>query len=453
MSEHLGRRRSKIKAGQDAVPRLLLGIHSRKYSHLARTFFCRCRLEQVGVRVEELHDENIRGNEELEELSRVPISLVKQAGGAIVPANEMEFEPNDVMQRVKRVNELDEVEKQFTAEFWHGSVALDGVSGLECKGKYSETVQILQAFLECNLCPPKRGKAYNRLCIDLEKHLRSPEEALRVAERGLQDAWVCAGERFDLMRRYSALAKPPRRWRTPPFKNMVEWKPPEVRSCARPYNYMRSVKSRFANPADGCIEDGSVAQVSVEELVLSEYAKAGWRGMHAETGPISSIVVLTFWDIFFKKTDRAFKHPFQTAPIDLGFKRFVNDRWDSICRRLTDIKDGYAPSIMERRWCEHYGTMARGINWGRHTLDELVELVECIGPDPLANLCTFFLHDFNQWSGGLPDLALWCTQPRKAAKLVEVKGPRDTLSQQQRAWFLALEACGISVEIAKVSDR
>lgn len=37
-------------------------------------------------------------------------------------------------------------------------------------------------------------------------------------------------------------------------------------------------------------------------------------------------------------------------------------------------------------------------------------------------------------AGGLPDLLLWRPSD-KSAKLVEVKGPRDRLSHQQRFWL------------------
>lgn len=41
---------------------------------------------------------------------------------------------------------------------------------------------------------------------------------------------------------------------------------------------------------------------------------------------------------------------------------------------------------------------------------------------------------------------------RKTAKLSEVKGPRDTLSMQQRAWLNALTAAGIQAEVLKVVE-
>lgn len=55
------------------------------------------------------------------------------------------------------------------------------------------------------------------------------------------------------------------------------------------------------------------------------------------------------------------------------------------------------------------------------------------------------------FAGGMPDLLLW-HPGRNEAKLSEVKGPRDTLSMQQRAWLNALSAVGLQAEVFKVIE-
>ena len=66
-----------------------------------------------------------------------------------------------------------------------------------------------------------------RLSVDLE-HSGYHDESLSVAESGLQDTWVRAGSRMALQRRVLRLAKPPRRWKTPSFANLVKRKINEV---------------------------------------------------------------------------------------------------------------------------------------------------------------------------------------------------------------------------------
>lgn len=43
----------------------------------------------------------------------------------------------------------------------------------------------------------------------------------------------------------------------------------------------------------------------------------------------------------------------------------------------------------------------------------------------------------------MPDLLLYRRAPVPSAKLVEVKGPRDRLSEAQRAWMRALQQAGV----------
>lgn len=51
----------------------------------------------------------------------------------------------------------------------------------------------------------------------------------------------------------------------------------------------------------------------------------------------------------------------------------------------------------------------------------------------------------------MPDLLLW-HEGRHAAKLAEVKGPRDRLSDQQRAWMAALSDAGLEAVVLKVKE-
>jgi fanconi-associated nuclease 1 len=54
-------------------------------------------------------------------------------------------------------------------------------------------------------------------------------------------------------------------------------------------------------------------------------------------------------------------------------------------------------------------------------------------------------------AGGLPDLLLWRPDDH-IARVVEVKGPRDRLSNQQRFWLAHMAASTIDVEVCKVRE-
>lgn len=53
----------------------------------------------------------------------------------------------------------------------------------------------------------------------------------------------------------------------------------------------------------------------------------------------------------------------------------------------------------------------------------------------------------------MPDLLLWKEEEAEEAMFVEVKGPRDTLMERQRAWIHELLASGAKVEVCKVVER
>ena len=114
-----------------------------------------------------------------------------------------------------------------------------------------------------------------------------------------------------------------------------------------------------------------------------------------------------------------------------------------------------AEEILITSWELHLGTACRGVNWNRHTLSELRAAVACIGGPCLALFCRHLAQDYRSWSSGMPDLLLWRFDKEYGAeaKLVEVKGPRDRLSEQQRAWLLLLMDCGFNSEVCKVSPE
>lgn len=60
-------------------------------------------------------------------------------------------------------------------------------------------------------------------------------------------------------------------------------------------------------------------------------------------------------------------------------------------------------------------------------------------------------EDYGGSRGGMPDLLLWRPATRDA-KLSEVKGPRDRLSDSQRAWIAALAAADVKVEVLRVEE-
>ncbi|MBA0576230.1 hypothetical protein Golob_024082, partial [Gossypium lobatum] len=355
----------------------------------------------------------------------------------------------------------------FSASWVYSKVILLGISFLECERsplkvispylysgyaldlsvepRYKDAIHLLRRLLDCFTCDTRRGYWTVRLSVDLE-HIGCPNESLSVAEAGLLDPWVRAGSRMALQRRVLRLAKPPRRWKTPSFSESLKRKIIEVYIQGRPLNCEAGRKSRFYG------EDGE--QCGVEQLALQYYAReGGWQGVHTESGIWMTIFGLLMWDILVSDVPNVFRTRFQTAPLDMETDHFYLARKSLIEPHLQKIHDGLAEEILITSWELHMGTACRGVNWDQHSLSDLRAAVSCIRGPCLASLCRHLAQDYGSWSSGMPDLLLWRFHGdyKGEAKLVEVKGPRDQLSEQQRAWLLLLMDCGFNAEVCKVS--
>ncbi|XP_078435165.1 zinc ion binding/nucleic acid binding/hydrolase isoform X2 [Wolffia australiana] len=334
----------------------------------------------------------------------------------------------------------------FSASWVYAKVITLGVSFLESEKRYEDAVKLLKSLLQNCRHDRKRGYWALRLSVDLE-HLGLAHESLSVAEEAILDPLVRAGSRLALQKRVLRLGKPPRRWKVPAFSSVIRRKLPEVHIEGRPLNCKTGAKNRYYG------YNGE--QCGVEQLALQYYAAegGGWRGVHTESGIWLTIFGLIMWDILFTDIPDAFCTRFQTAPLDLESDNFYSSRRDLIESHLQKIQDGMAEEILIISWECHRSTACRGVNWDRHELSDLRAAVSCIGGRSLAAICRLLATDYKTWSSGMPDLLLWRFHEGVnggEAKLVEVKGPRDKLSEQQLAWMLFLLDSGVNAEICWV---
>jgi len=143
----------------------------------------------------------------------------------------------------------------------------------------------------------------------------------------------------------------------------------------------------------------------------------------------------------------------QNSPLDLDTDHFYESRKSIIEPQLVKIEEGMGEEMLITSWESHLGTACRGVDWNRHSLTDLRAIVTCIGGRCLASICRHLAQDYRSWSSGMPDLLLWRFHGDYSgeAKLVEVKGPRDRLSEQQRAWLLFLMDSGFNAEVCRVN--
>jgi fanconi-associated nuclease 1 len=231
----------------------------------------------------------------------------------------------------------------------------------------------------------------------------------------------------------------------------------------------------------------SDAKVSMEELALQFYRlkEKFAQGSHCEGGPLGILFGLLMWDIMFDASiPHVFQTPVQDAPLDFGTEDFYNARKEAIEERFSLLEshqknpDVGEPSILsdmiEQSFRKWHGRVCRVVNWARWTVDELKDIANCIGGKGLAVIFRRFALDFRYSHSGLPDLLLWDPPSRtftlskfstqsirrlnvilvtERAKFVEVKGPRDRLSDKQKIWIDYLMTAGIDIEVLYVREK
>ena len=109
-----------------------------------------------------------------------------------------------------------------------------------------------------------------------------------------------------------------------------------------------------------------------------------------------------------------------------------------------DIKE-----TIESIYNDHFNESCVGINWDRFEKNELITMCLCIGSYGISMICNQLSMNYNYWSGGCPDLFLYKinknnNKTQYSCKIIEVKGPRDKLSEKQSAWIAYL------IEVAKL---
>ena len=153
---------------------------------------------------------------------------------------------------------------------------------------------------------------------------------------------------------------------------------------------------------------------SVEELALQYYARSsteggggggGWKGMHCENALFMSLFALFMWDVIFLPLPAVFPCLYQSAPLDLDDDSFYDTRRSAITAHLRFLSSHSSlREYVSRQWWLHYGERCRGMNWRRWSVDELQEVVDCMGAEAVVGVLSVLARDYQHWVGGLPDL-------------------------------------------------
>lgn len=333
--------------------------------------------------------------------------------------------------------------------------------------------QILSELLQQKLFhPSRRGAWYQRKAL-LEEHYMAELDdtfsglhafgqeqlrkkwkrtALETSEQGLQDSQTHVMYQYDLQKRIRKLEKALKIAKrlqhdfghvslAQPTERQMEGTQIRKEAASKPVEERRGAPTVWIDPSDG------VTECSVEAMCLSQYRAEGWKGYHAEGGIIRTLFAYLFYDILFLYIPNVFQTPYQTCPLDLHTDAFFPSRASEIYRRLAQISNGEAASLIKAVDEAHreIATCVVGLRWD-FALEDLLEIAECFDGAALATVCMVMAQEYQQRGGGIPDLFLWNTKT-KQVMFSEVKSANDRLSDTQRLWIHVLTGAGVKVEL------
>ena len=288
-----------------------------------------------------------------------------------------------------------------------------------------------------------RGEILERKAIDLE-HLGCKEEALQLYETLLRGQ-IAGPLRLACERAAIRLAKPPRRWKPPQFPALRE--APEATLKAAPHVVLLEDGTRGQ---EGWVAPGKGGErgVGVEALALHHYKAKGYDGFHSEGAWAFALFALLGWELgaLFDASRNAFPTPVCDFPVTVA-----KEAYEEMLGRLRGMGAAELRSAVARRWDASEGTQCRGIAWDFLPREFLAQTAGACGGKALAAIFEDVIANGLSF-GGMPDLCLWHPK-EKRLKMVEIKGPNDTLSFRQRYMLDKLLGLGVDSSVLHVTAR
>uniref|UniRef100_A0A6Q2Z9X0 Fanconi-associated nuclease n=1 Tax=Esox lucius TaxID=8010 RepID=A0A6Q2Z9X0_ESOLU len=351
----------------------------------------------------------------------------------------------------------------FTTGWAYTRILSRGVEILQRLHRYQEAVDELRSLLAQSFyCPDSRGRWWDRLALNLQQHLKLPEQAISSIRDGLSDPLVRTGHRLSLHQRACRMKESPSLRKYCPLLSELptvhvnDVTHVTIRGQLFPHEGGKG-KNVFLLPAEGREEGGgSMVMCSVEELSLAHYRRQGYnQGIHGEGSTFSTLFGLLLWDIIFMKgIPDVFRNPYQPCPLDLFTDCFFSNRREAIETRvqvLLEASNEMLHSLLAEAWTNQEGRVCSLVNWERFSsLEQAQSLTSCLGGAFLGGMVARMAKDYRHCRAGLPDLVVWNTS-NYSYKLVEVKGPSDRLSQKQQIWLDELQKLGAEVEVCHVT--
>lgn len=171
---------------------------------------------------------------------------------------------------------------------------------------------------------------------------------------------------------------------------------------------------------------------------------------YVENALFTSVFGLLFWPVIFAPINGAFFHPFQRGPADLFRPGFVSSRAMLIDSALSSLKNNEYRERIWTVWRDKQGIQSPLVVWKLLTEPLLTLALNCIPAHHWHVIFERILMDLSTHTSGLPDLIAFYPKT-KTYELIEVKGPGDSLQDNQRQWLQFFSQHKIPASVSWVS--
>jgi len=190
----------------------------------------------------------------------------------------------------------------------------------------------------------------------------------------------------------------------------------------------------------------------VELAVADYYRQDSDQCFYLENTLFNGVLGLLIWDAVFAPVAGAFFNPFQHRPSDFYTFDFVQKRKSSFKLIWSSIRDN--SDIWQRVtncWQEKQGLANPLVDWQNLNLQIIELALQRIDHQHWLRIFERILRDLRNNRSGFPDLILF--PGAGGYRLIEVKGPGDTLQKNQQRWMQYFSQHQIPHVVARVSWR
>lgn len=176
-----------------------------------------------------------------------------------------------------------------------------------------------------------------------------------------------------------------------------------------------------------------------------------WRSVHyVENSLMNALFGLAFWPVIFADEPGVFHHPFQRAPTDMYTGGFAARRQSMIKDHLLHLESEDLTTLLTSAYAQYHPFQNHWIDWRTISESLVRQATRAIPTEHLLSIWQRILFDPQENRRGFPDLIAFGEQ-RGDYAMIEVKGPGDTLQDNQKRWLRFFEATAIPAQIAWVT--